>query len=664
VTDRREAKSYKERIDPGGEQEQMARFFGSPVGRLLGRVAKVPPGQVKGLVAQYERLTTEPDRIAAALAPLGWIFFESAPFEEYALAATLIEQGHVAEADELLVKKWNDDEMLLKWPVHRLVGLYGGEEERIAIREARQRLLSKALELHRGGEYAAAIPIVLAQIDGVFIDFTSKPAKEFFDPRNPHLVDEVTLAGHPLGLQALSKLMSQTVKTTTTGDTLSRHGILHGRVLGYDTVENATKVWTALLAVNDALKPRADELNERLRLEREARFAGSKELDEEGRRLDRRGFDAAKKLLFDISAYQYGVYQKRQRYAAGRDELDPSGNLLGAHEFELRTSDDAQEYWAWVVTPTGVVFGMAGRGGDHPVWQYQGEEPPEGGINSDADWRHVARDSAPPEWQRTPLAAGDAGRLGDMARLCIFCGEGKPTREHVIPAWLSDVLPGDGDFNFTRQQEDGSVSSWSTSALNLTVKRVCGPCNHGWMSELEERIKPLLTPLIHGQAATFGRDEQSAMARWTTKMAIVVEQTRSGEPMIPPDYRRHVREREEPPPGTHVWMARYGGGRTVWFDRFDGNLASSQKSGHVHALTLSLGQLVLQVYSLLIERPEEIAIEKATLLPELWPNQSERVAWPPVIESLDDAAMQGLAKSLLIGQQMLGGEDSTAESLR
>ena len=398
MTKKREAKSYKERIDPGGEQEQMARFFGSPVGRLLGRVAKVPAGQVKGLVAQYERLTAEPDRIAAALAPLGWIFFESAPFEEYALAATLVEEGRAADAEELLVRKWNDDEILRKWPVHRLVGLYGGEEEQIEIREARQRLLWKALDLHHAGEYAAAIPIVLAQIDGVFIDFTSKPAKEFFDPRNPNLVDDVTLAGHPLGLQALSKLMSQTVKTTTTGDTLSRHGILHGRVLGYDTVENATKVWTALLAVIDALKPRSDELNETLRLEREDRYAGSKELDEEGRRLDRRGFDAAKKLLFDVSAYQHGVYQKRGRYAADREELDPSSNLLGAHEFELRTSDDGQKYWAWVVTPTGFVFGMAGRGGDRPVWQYQGDEPPVGGIDSEADWRHVARDPAPSEW--------------------------------------------------------------------------------------------------------------------------------------------------------------------------------------------------------------------------------------------------------------------------
>jgi len=51
-----------------------------------------------------------------------------------------------------------------------------------------------------------------------------------------------------------------------------------------------------------------------------------------------------------------------------------------------------------VVTSTGFVFGIAGRAGDHPVWQYQGDEPPIGGIDSGADWRHVATDYAPSEW--------------------------------------------------------------------------------------------------------------------------------------------------------------------------------------------------------------------------------------------------------------------------
>ena len=50
---------------------------------------------------------------------------------------------------------------------------------------------------------------MLAQIDGIFIDMTGKPGKYYYDPRNPNLVDDVTIAGHPLGLKALSELMAR-----------------------------------------------------------------------------------------------------------------------------------------------------------------------------------------------------------------------------------------------------------------------------------------------------------------------------------------------------------------------------------------------------------------------------------------------------------------------
>src|SRR5918999_1801989 len=142
-------KSFQERLDPGGETGQMARFFASPVGRLLGRFAGVKGHEVKELRGPYERLMSAPDLIAGTLGPLGWIFFESAPLEEYVAAATLVEQGKPDEAEQLLVEFWNNDERWQEWPIHRLVGLYGADDELVAVREGRDRLLRKALDHHR-----------------------------------------------------------------------------------------------------------------------------------------------------------------------------------------------------------------------------------------------------------------------------------------------------------------------------------------------------------------------------------------------------------------------------------------------------------------------------------------------------------------------------------
>jgi len=118
--------------------------------------------------------------------------------------------------------------------------------------------LQEAYDLHTQGRYAGAIALVLTQIDGIFIDMTGKPAKYFFNPENPNLVDDVTLAGHPLGLKALSELMSKPSSTTVVSDELTRQGILHGRVLAYDTRRNSTKTFAALLAVIEGVRKRLD----------------------------------------------------------------------------------------------------------------------------------------------------------------------------------------------------------------------------------------------------------------------------------------------------------------------------------------------------------------------------------------------------------------------
>jgi hypothetical protein len=230
---------------------------------------------------------------------------------------------------------------------------------------------------------------VLAQIDGIFIDMTGKPVKYFFNPDNPNLVDEVTLAGHPLGLKALSKLMSEEARKTVVSDKLTRQGILHGRVLAYDTLRNSTKAFVALLAVIEGVRPRANELEERAARARERRWAGSKEVDEWGRRRDRRGFDEAMKTLLDVQLYQHGHHQHRGRYAEDRATLNAWQPDLKDRDFELLVRADAQEVSAWVETPPGVIFGLALRGGEYTSWLYVAEEPPRGGIGTEARWKHI-----------------------------------------------------------------------------------------------------------------------------------------------------------------------------------------------------------------------------------------------------------------------------------
>ena len=124
----------------------------------------------------YDDLVSAPAQIVQHLTPLGWAFFGDSPLDDYRQAAHLVEAGQVDEADELLTEKWNEGNLLLR-AAQRMFGLYWGDDEREQIAHERARLLREALDLHREGRYAGAVPIVLAQIDGLFLDATARPRR-------------------------------------------------------------------------------------------------------------------------------------------------------------------------------------------------------------------------------------------------------------------------------------------------------------------------------------------------------------------------------------------------------------------------------------------------------------------------------------------------------
>jgi len=173
-------------------------------------------------------------------------------------------------------------------------------------------------------------------------------------------------------------------KSDVTGK-LTRHGILHGRELRYDTQVNSTKALVLLAAVIEWAQANAGEKAETQRREREARYAGSNAIDQEGRRLDRRGFNEVKAALFALANGETVLFQRHGRYtnnmrgplAAWLLELPDSSSLT------VNTSADGQQFWAWGVTPTGFCFGIAGRDGAHAKWLYAGPDPPDGGLTQE-----------------------------------------------------------------------------------------------------------------------------------------------------------------------------------------------------------------------------------------------------------------------------------------
>ena len=106
-----------------------------------------------------------------------------------------------------------------------------------------------------------------------------------------------------------------------------------------------------------------------------------------------------------------------------------------------------------------------------------------------------------------------------MARKCVFCEREVPlTLEHVFPSWISSVLMPAESVVHIHRLEGEVVRAHTSAKMDATVKRVCERCNNGWMHELEEAARPVLTPLIRKtQPRGLAPIEQEVISTWAIK---------------------------------------------------------------------------------------------------------------------------------------------------
>src|SRR5258708_519138 len=316
------------RLDPGGELGTMLSAFRALTGNALGRglLALLTDGAVDldtaaAIDHQIQALVSGMARSIAVFTPLGWAPTKVAPVPVYEEALATYDQTNSADvAEQILIDGWNADGGLAL-RLRRLLNFGSYDDHWARIFRDRYTLVQKALMHHCNGAYEASVPIVLAQADGIVLDLTDK---QLFSRRHAEaLMDSETLAGLPEGLRLLVPLLAENQDQTTASGALRRHGILHGRELGYATLINSTKCFVLLLAVMDWAETPVQRLVETRRTERETKYSGSTERDDQGRWLDRRGFARAKKALEWLSLVQTGQLHQRAQYEPNLSVFPP-----------------------------------------------------------------------------------------------------------------------------------------------------------------------------------------------------------------------------------------------------------------------------------------------------------------------------------------------------
>jgi len=244
----------------------------------------------------------------------------------------------------------------------------------------------------------------------------------------------------------------------------------------------------------------------------------------------------------------------------------------------------------------------------------------------------------------------------------VFCGTAEVTDEHVWPDWINRALLPELKLHKVRtktdpvsKQTEGVGPSWGGPDLDIKVKRVCGTCNSGWMSDLENEAKPYLTPLILGEAVVLDRRAREIVAAWTFLRVVMAEYTHPRQIAVPEFHRRWLyKERRPPRQGVYIWLAGYSGEDWAAFYRHvplathKRPIGSGYRPGHMNAygVTFAVYKLVFQVFGTTTAMPGGDIQQRGTLgasTLRIWPGRGKDSIVAPVGQPLTDATMDRFA---------------------
>ncbi len=204
----------------------------------------------------------------------------------------------------------------------------------------------------------------------------------------------------------------------------------------------------------------------------------------------------------------------------------------------------------------------------------------------------------------SPVALGTPQSMA--GRTCIFCGGIELTREHVLGDWfrrLADIegtVPARHTFH---PDGEPALAIDYPSPLTWAARVVCGRCNNGWMSEVENAAATVLVPLLRGAPGLLTPDDQAALATWTLKTGCVIDAAAigGGGPRFPQAHRRWLLEHHSPPALSAAWITTWPGTTTAWTHHWGLEALeqgeSSSGSVNAYGATIALGPIVLRGYA-------------------------------------------------------------------
>jgi hypothetical protein len=181
--------------------------------------------------------------------------------------------------------------------------------------------------------------------------------------------------------------------------------------------------------------------------------------------------------------------------------------------------------------------------------------------------------------------------------------------------------------------------SWPVDRPELVIKCVCSRCNNGWMSQLQERGKPIIERLWTGGACALDLQAKRTLSSWAVMTSMVLQTLDERGEWLYSEFDRTVFwTNEEMPSFMGIWIAQCVGYTSMSTQGRSMSSQSAERRARAHVITMAFGTLGLQVLKVNLEGskklPKDITVSQGfgdweNIALQIWPLKGAPVTWPP-----------------------------------
>jgi hypothetical protein len=223
---------------------------------------------------------------------------------------------------------------------------------------------------------------------------------------------------------------------------------------------------------------------------------------------------------------------------------------------------------------------------------------------------------------------------------CAFCpATANITGEHLWSDWASKLLA-PRKYTF-RREINGQIFQWERKVLDEKAPVVCGTCNSGWMSDIENRAKSVIADMVRdGTAKVLNALDIATIAVFAFLKAVICDHmNEQTNPFYSFQERQLFRITRAIPNGVQMHLASVPGIQGMFKGSTIYTALNAGPRFEVNVFTYGLGHFLVQVtgvrwmkksrrkYALPPRLSQSIDFTSSSL--PIWPDARVPISWPP-----------------------------------